>query len=410
MMLKRSSLTSPLTSNKRIKINAKREEIVAKSKPMNNQKFTPKVFPKEPKIIINDVITEIYNTVFRHDKLIVELHKQIEELAKKVEIMSETSISNTSGKIQNEESSLLTNNVLVDFISNEVSDRLERAYNVIVFNVPDNLSLNYVKSSILKSCNLTQEQCVCIRLRKKKIKFSCPIMFKFVSPISARKMLSCQDSIEANNTLKKIFIRPDLSPNQRRVYKMKPYESSQNITSNKPACSNEVELIDLNSEITNSQSKCSHSLPKSSIKTTSLNDISVFTKKNNPLLKVCKKKSVLELVDLDSSPISKMTKNIKSKTTVRSKPKIPILRQPSILGSPVFSYSPGTITKAIYSRTGITNVNVFSHNNRLPFNDYHINNTNSYAYHQPGTNFRQPVYIQPPNNFLGPPLRNYPYT
>ncbi|VDP67569.1 unnamed protein product [Schistosoma curassoni] len=61
---------------------------------------------------------------------------------------------------------------VVDFIANEVTKQMISLNNVIIYIIPEMITLKSVRNSILKAANLQDSQCQFIRLNKMHQKYS----------------------------------------------------------------------------------------------------------------------------------------------------------------------------------------------------------------------------------------------
>lgn len=104
---------------------------------------------------------------------------------------------------------------LLTALANEVIDRVTRARQVVIFNVPDHTPLDKVARTLLGICEVNPESCSCIRLRKTNKTRSCPIVIKFGSQEMARRFLDSSYLIRQQANMGPILIKPDKTPLQR---------------------------------------------------------------------------------------------------------------------------------------------------------------------------------------------------
>ena len=104
---------------------------------------------------------------------------------------------------------------LFNTIATEISSRIHRSKNAIVFNVPDKMDVNYIRCNLLNACGLNPLAGECIRLRKKQQKYSCPLLFKFFSDTDANTFIAGQALIQKIAQFRNVRIIRDRTPLER---------------------------------------------------------------------------------------------------------------------------------------------------------------------------------------------------
>ncbi|VDP00436.1 unnamed protein product [Schistosoma curassoni] len=107
---------------------------------------------------------------------------------------------------------------VIDFIANEVTNRIVSCNNVIVYNIPDKIPIKTERNSILKASNLQESQCQCTRLKNYQ-KYSCPILFRFDSHILAELLKEFERLVCALTKIRNARIVSDETTNQRLAQK-----------------------------------------------------------------------------------------------------------------------------------------------------------------------------------------------
>ena len=98
---------------------------------------------------------------------------------------------------------------LIDTIATEVSLRIRAARNVVVFNVPDRVPIDKVRTALLQYSGLTATGCTCLRLRKRTLKHTCPLLFRFDSESQAQIFMSSQQLLRQQTPFKNIVLAKD---------------------------------------------------------------------------------------------------------------------------------------------------------------------------------------------------------
>ncbi|CAH8483127.1 unnamed protein product, partial [Dicrocoelium dendriticum] len=106
---------------------------------------------------------------------------------------------------------------LIDSISTEVQNRVRCSRNAVVFNVPDKLPMKTVQRVLLSACGMQTCWSSCTRLRKKFIRYDCPILFQFENELIARQFIRNCNLIQHNTTFKRLKIIEDKTPLQREL-------------------------------------------------------------------------------------------------------------------------------------------------------------------------------------------------
>ncbi|CAH8462752.1 unnamed protein product, partial [Dicrocoelium dendriticum] len=86
------------------------------------------------------------------------------------------------------------------------------------FNVPERLSLDKLKLTILKARNMSNVDCKCQRLKKKTPKHCCAIIFKFLSQEVAQLFLHCGPFLGLCTQFNGNLSKPDRTPLQRSEF------------------------------------------------------------------------------------------------------------------------------------------------------------------------------------------------
>ena len=99
------------------------------------------------------------------------------------------------------QSTLVSASKFVDSIVTEVTRRISCSNNAVVFNVPDRIPLQSVKSLMLQACGMAHTQCHCIRLRKRTQRYNCPLLFQFTNPQLADEFIRNRHLIAVRTNL-----------------------------------------------------------------------------------------------------------------------------------------------------------------------------------------------------------------
>ncbi|KAK4467237.1 hypothetical protein MN116_000342 [Schistosoma mekongi] len=105
--------------------------------------------------------------------------------------------------------------IFLDFISTEVVKRISSLHKAIVYNIPENPSLNKVKITLLKASGMSHVLCECKRLRKKDWQSSCPILFYFRYTQDSAKFIKSVSRIRTGSEYKNVLIVADKTALQR---------------------------------------------------------------------------------------------------------------------------------------------------------------------------------------------------
>ncbi|KAF4531070.1 hypothetical protein B566_EDAN019079, partial [Ephemera danica] len=114
-----------------------------------------------------------------------------------------------------------------EFITTEIFHRQDSSKNAVVFNIPDNVPLKTVQNTLLKACRMSATNCTCTRLRKHKIKYTCPILFKFDNVNLARQFIASKSTLQQQTPYKTISIIKDKTVLER-MYKNQPIPRTLN--------------------------------------------------------------------------------------------------------------------------------------------------------------------------------------
>ncbi|CAH8824310.1 unnamed protein product [Trichobilharzia szidati] len=119
-------------------------------------------------------------------------------------------------KLDNESISKVDN--LINFVTTEVTKRLDAKLNAIVYNVPDNEALKKVQRILLSEAKMPNSKTKCYRLKKSQHDKCCPIRFQFETPAEARKFTHSQHTLSQLRNYKLIKVAVDKTVIERRVY------------------------------------------------------------------------------------------------------------------------------------------------------------------------------------------------
>ncbi|CAH8531754.1 unnamed protein product, partial [Schistosoma rodhaini] len=108
---------------------------------------------------------------------------------------------------------------VIDLIASEATKRIISRNNVVIYNIPDKVAIKTVRNSILKTVNLQDNPCQCMRLNKKHQKYSCPILFRFDSHLLAERLKESKQLVCAHTKFKNARIVSDKTTNQRLTQK-----------------------------------------------------------------------------------------------------------------------------------------------------------------------------------------------
>ena len=198
---------------------------------------------------------------------------------------------------------------LLNIIASEVTKRIRSSKNAIVFNIPDKTDLNLVRYKLLSACGLNPHAVECLRLRKKQQKYSCPLLFKFLSEADANTFISSQHLLQRNTLFRHIRIIRDRTPLER-AFIMK----SANTLPSKTLSSNIKSKTSVLDEAVNQQASSSTpNIPQPTSAHAHLITIKQITGTPNP--------TQVTPVDLDissSTTISPGIKNVELSPTVQS--------------------------------------------------------------------------------------------
>lgn len=184
------------------------------AQPINTTADTSSLALKKCSVVLSDLPTDALARVQLLEDQVTKLKNELASLNKTVAILAPLS-SLMDPHDSGNPTALKAAGNLLSTIASEISERIKRSCNVIIFNVPDRLSLDTVKHLILSICGLPVDACSCKRLMKRSIKRSCPIIFTFRSPELAKCCLLKKHEVRLGLNFGPILIKPDETPIQR---------------------------------------------------------------------------------------------------------------------------------------------------------------------------------------------------
>ena len=168
-----------------------------------------------PRVIIPNLMEELIDNVAQNTSNLQMLQKSITELQDKFESITPfIQLCDPSQDVCLD--LLLKSERLLDFLTAEAVKRVTSSYNVLGYNIPDNVPIVKLKAVCLQVSNISLSDCKVLRLRKKSANHPCPVLFKFKSVDLAKKFLDSGKIIGSLTPYTNIRIVPDLTPCQRR--------------------------------------------------------------------------------------------------------------------------------------------------------------------------------------------------
>uniref|UniRef100_A0AA85KK46 Uncharacterized protein n=1 Tax=Trichobilharzia regenti TaxID=157069 RepID=A0AA85KK46_TRIRE len=107
---------------------------------------------------------------------------------------------------------------LINFVTTEVTKRLDAKLSAIVYNVPDNEALKKVQRILLSEAKMPNSKTKCYRLKKSQHEKCCPIRFQFETPAETRKFIHSQHTLSQARNYKHIKVGVDKTVIERRAH------------------------------------------------------------------------------------------------------------------------------------------------------------------------------------------------
>ncbi|CAH8838487.1 unnamed protein product [Trichobilharzia szidati] len=200
--------------NKRV-LSTRKNSLGHSAKKIRTSLHVPPSLNNVPKVIVSDLLSEVYATAKQNKLDLISLGNSVKELNDNINTIKPLLLLRNPTRDSNAES-LLKAERMLDFIANEVTKRILSSYNVLAYNLPDRTPLDKIKVTCLQACGMPSADCHLIRLRKKSGKYTCPVLFKFSSPNDARKFQSSNKLISSSTPFGNVKLTHDLTPCQRR--------------------------------------------------------------------------------------------------------------------------------------------------------------------------------------------------
>ena len=207
-----NQFSRPKLSAKRLKIDKTYKVNINKAtKRTNPNKYQSKnVSFSLPKCVMNELTSKYADVV-----------KEVSELKSKIKLMEDmfgklaylTVITDPTSTIRQED--LKYTDMLINTISNEVKMRIERAKNIVLFNIPDKYSTDEIKSRLISTTHLSNTNLICHRLKRRSFRFPCPVLLKLPCIDDAICLYKQQANIKANTPFKNLIIKFDKTRIQR---------------------------------------------------------------------------------------------------------------------------------------------------------------------------------------------------
>lgn len=190
-----------------------------KSKKTQNNNSKSKKSPStsrinNPRVQLDDLITEMYSVTTKLEKELSQLKEKIEKLESSsglIDALKCLSVGQTEMTYDN----AMTVGKIVNHVATEVHERIRRSKNAVVFNIADRAKLSVIGNSILKASGIGPVHCTFRRLKKLKATLSCPVLFQFSDEVTATRFIKSQISINQYPKLSHLRISRDLTPLQR---------------------------------------------------------------------------------------------------------------------------------------------------------------------------------------------------
>lgn len=170
---------------------------------------------QECEVVLTDPIIEALAKVDALESQVVSLRNEIKSITETLNKFRPL-VHLSEGPNPDEHTDLSSASALLNVIAHEVDQRIRRANNAVIFNVPDNMPLTKVLRMLLNACNLPLDCCSATRLRKIPGR-SCPILIKFGRYELAKQFISARLTIKQRANLGPILIKPDKTPLERSI-------------------------------------------------------------------------------------------------------------------------------------------------------------------------------------------------
>ena len=229
-MTKRSRIASspicPPTSNsknvKRPKKVAKRINAFKDSVSLDKIPIVQLTDINVNKVIISSAqakINELEKNILTLKTELANLHNKFNQISPLLALCDLESITNSHPTITND--TLDKSETFIELISNEVTERITRQKQKIIYNIPDSISLENIHQVICSYGNHDMSAIQIRRLRKKSVKNTCPTLITFTTKKEADTFQQREHLLKSLPNFRRIRIANNLSSTQRRVIRRK---------------------------------------------------------------------------------------------------------------------------------------------------------------------------------------------
>lgn len=175
----------------------------------------PTLRTKQCSVVVEDLLPTLANKVKSLESEIADLRVQLsvaESLSQKLLPLSYLITPPTTP----DPVTLELAGSLITSITTEVQDRINRANNVIVFNVSNRVSLDIFKRDFLQLYGIRLDCATCTKLNHSRPRGTSPVLFHFVDKAMAQHVLRHKSLLTQSGKFSKIVIKPDQTAMQRQ--------------------------------------------------------------------------------------------------------------------------------------------------------------------------------------------------
>lgn len=168
-----------------------------------------------PQVMVTDLISDMYATVNKLEKEVTEIKEKYSQLYPILNAFEALNcLGDEPATIKPDNAILLGK--LVSHVTTEICERIRRSKNAIVFNVADKPKLSTIGKAILNASGLNSVTCTFRRLKKLKIKHTCPVLFEFADELTAARFIKSQWLVNQHPQFVHLRMAHDFTPLQRQ--------------------------------------------------------------------------------------------------------------------------------------------------------------------------------------------------
>ncbi|GAA39818.1 hypothetical protein CLF_104187 [Clonorchis sinensis] len=115
--------------------------------------------------------------------------------------------------------------IVINALASEICQRLDCRHQGLIYNIPDHIPLERIKTALLAACNILNPVCTVWRLRKSKPSLCCPILVRFKDKNDDARLLASQTTLFSTPTLQTVNVKAAGTPLQSEPNKSSPSRS-----------------------------------------------------------------------------------------------------------------------------------------------------------------------------------------